>query len=160
MSLPKKGKPIPGDLARKYLRDIAEGLRAEARSGRHSKSFYRAATGGYIEPAFELAASVLEAVADGEKEFGHLIERRGLGQHYQQAVTAVCRAAIDARFKGERITREEAYRRADEALGRSDSKRLFLAYQRHHDHIIELPFKGVDSPSWPLAHDEEQKRRG
>lgn len=153
MSLPKKGKPIPKDLAREYLKTIAEGLRAEAESGKHSPSFLHSpVTGtGYRAPAFQLAADVLEAVADGERSLGYLINGTGLAGHYQRAVNEVCRQAIAARCHGEPISRERAFVLADKTLRRNDSKRLFLEYQRHHGHVIDLPFKGVDSLGWP-AH--------
>jgi len=159
MSLPKKGKPIPADLAREYLKTIAGALRKEGNSGWHSKSFYHSPLmgTGYRQPAFELAAAVLERVADGEQNFGDLIEGRGLGLHYQQAVDEVCRQATLARFRGQPITKEQAFALADEALGRNDSKRLFLAYQRHHNHVIDLPFKGMDDPACSRI---ESKQKG
>jgi len=158
MSLPKEGKPIPADLAREYLETMADALRKEAESSIHSPSFYHfSASGiGYVKPAFELAAAVLERVADGERNFGDLIERRGLGLHYQRAVDEVCRQAIEARCKGQPISREQAFAAADETLNRNDSKRLFLEYQRHHGHVIELPFKGADSPAWPRFEPNEK----
>lgn len=155
MSLPKKGKPIPRDLAREYLKTIADALRKESKSGRHAPGFLHSPTvgGGYRVPAFELAAAVLERVADGGKTFGDLIDGRGLSRHYEQAVSEVWQQTIDACIKGEPISREEAFRRADDALGWSDdrdgksyspSKRYFLEYQKHHGHVIELPFKGEE----------------
>lgn len=149
MSLPKEGKPIPADLAREYLKTIAEALRAEAKRGKYHESFL---VSPFCGPAFGLAADVLEAVADGKRNFGGLIEGRGLARPYTDAVTEVRRQAIKAHCKGEPITRDRAFELADEVLNSSKSGEYFYAFQRHHGHVIDLPFKGTNSPAWTRDH--------
>lgn len=153
MNETKKGNPVPADLARAYLKDIAAALRGELEKPGTGRAFYRPDSEGFSDNAYQridyraaddalaLAAHVLEAVADGERNLGALIDGRGKGVHYELAAQAVLKAIFGAFEAGTPISREEAYRRADDALGRTDSKKLFLAHEKQHGRL-PWPTKG------------------